>query len=198
MLGTSQLGIFPVYSIMKTICRCQKEKYFSSTSTQHNIFPVLPRSSESTNVTLLEASRLRNVAIVPEMCHRERALAAAVLVVNSELRHKFSVWLLDARSRTVPVFRWLSLLSSVIFHWDRKASRARVVKQLPIAKFERNMRLLVPDRALRPSEEQSSLDAATGRAKYCRLSGWTRRDLRTLEETKALNSRRNLLRIVNI
>uniref|UniRef100_M4BKE4 Uncharacterized protein n=1 Tax=Hyaloperonospora arabidopsidis (strain Emoy2) TaxID=559515 RepID=M4BKE4_HYAAE len=48
MLGTSQLGIFPVYSIMKTICRCQKEKYFSSTSTQHNIFPVLPRSLFST------------------------------------------------------------------------------------------------------------------------------------------------------
>uniref|UniRef100_M4BY50 Uncharacterized protein n=1 Tax=Hyaloperonospora arabidopsidis (strain Emoy2) TaxID=559515 RepID=M4BY50_HYAAE len=53
---------------------------------------------------------------------------------------------------------WLSLLSSVIFHWDGKASRAGVVKQLPIAKFERNMRLLVPDRVLRPSEAESSLD----------------------------------------
>ena len=32
----------------------------------------------------------------------------------------------------------------------------------------------------------------------CAVSGWTRRDWKTLEETKALNSRRNLLRIVSI
>uniref|UniRef100_M4BA71 Uncharacterized protein n=1 Tax=Hyaloperonospora arabidopsidis (strain Emoy2) TaxID=559515 RepID=M4BA71_HYAAE len=116
------------------------------------------------------------------MCHRERALEAAVLVVDSELRHKFGEWLLDVISRAGECnltirrgirhvgafFRWLSVLSSVILHWDGKASRAGVVKQLPIAKFERSMRLLVPDSALRPSEAQSSLDAATGRAKYCR------------------------------
>uniref|UniRef100_M4BFG8 Uncharacterized protein n=1 Tax=Hyaloperonospora arabidopsidis (strain Emoy2) TaxID=559515 RepID=M4BFG8_HYAAE len=62
---------------------------------------------------------------------------------------KFGERLLDAISRAVP---WLSLLSSVIFHLNGKASRAGVVKQLPIAKFERNMRYLVP------------------------VSGWTRRD----------------------
>uniref|UniRef100_M4B954 Uncharacterized protein n=1 Tax=Hyaloperonospora arabidopsidis (strain Emoy2) TaxID=559515 RepID=M4B954_HYAAE len=109
--------------------------------------------------------------MVPEMCHRERALAAAVLVVDSEPRHKFGEWLLGAISRAVRKI-----------HYEYRL----IIKDECNLTIRHSIRH-VGDRALRPSEAQSSLDAATGRAKYCRttvLFLWYRLEARTMKEYK--------------
>ncbi|KAG2786786.1 hypothetical protein PC129_g7812 [Phytophthora cactorum] len=157
---------------------------------------------------------------VQKVWHAQRAHAAAVVVMDNELRHEppyhiimmkddmassiripsvfisyaSGEWLLDARSRAAPwnplritidnngelpqastsnrllkrviayIFlisivcafsSGLSLLSSAIFQWVGKTRRTRAAKQLPIAKYERNMQRALLEHLL---EEQFVLD----------------------------------------
>ncbi|ETM34486.1 hypothetical protein L914_18447 [Phytophthora nicotianae] len=157
---------------------------------------------------------------VQKVWHAQRAHAAAVVVMDNELRHEppyhiimmkdemassiripsvfisyvSGDWLLDAMSRAVPwnplrmtldtngelpqastsnrllkrviayIFlisivcafsSGLSLLSSAIFQWVGKTRRTRAAKQLPIAKYERNMQRTLLEHLL---EEQFVLD----------------------------------------
>ncbi|OWZ22064.1 BRCA1-associated protein [Phytophthora megakarya] len=157
---------------------------------------------------------------VQKVWHAQRAHAAAVVVMDNELRHEppyhiimmkddmassvripsvfisyaSGEWLLDARNRALPwnplritidsngelpqvstsnrllkrviayIFlisivcafsSGLSLLSSAIFQWVGKTRRTRAAKQLPIAKYERNMQRTLLEHLL---EDQFVLD----------------------------------------
>ncbi|KAI9986552.1 hypothetical protein PInf_025502 [Phytophthora infestans] len=200
-------------------------------------------SGEFTNLTMLENGGLKNVGsyqplrgqdltgkvalvlrgdcnFVQKVWHAQRAHAAAVVVMDDELRHEppyhiimmkddmassvripsvfisyaSGEWLLAARSRAAPwnplritldsngelpqastsnrllkrviayIFlisivcafsSGLSLLSSAIFQWVGRTRRTRAAKQLPIAKYERNMQRTLLEHLL---EEQFVLD----------------------------------------